>query len=309
MSSSLKRKPPKKKTSTYKDNSAKVLIIVGIAAALVGVIAIIASAVGEAASSKTASAASSTVTSGSTAASDAASAAEALSGASAVSGAESVPDTESASGAEATAASAKLATSADDIEATAYADIKIKDYGTVTVALAGNDAPISVANFIKLANKGFYNGLTFHRIIDGFMIQGGDPNGDGSGGSDKTIKGEFSENGVENRLSHVRGAISMARSGDKDSASSQFFIVQSDSTYLNGQYAAFGFVTKGMDIVDRICKDAKPTDSNGTIPADQQPVISSITIREADAASGAESAVTSAEAPAVSSAASASLAG
>ena len=137
-------------------------------------------------------------------------------------------------------------------------------------------APITVTNFVKLVQDNFYDGLTFHRIIDGFMIQGGDPNGDGTGGAEDTIKGEFSSNGVKNDISHVRGTISMARSTDPDSASSQFFIVQSDSTHLDGDYAAFGHVTSGMDIVDQICKDAKPTDGNGTIAKDQQPVIESI---------------------------------
>lgn len=162
---------------------------------------------------------------------------------------------------------------------THYADISIRDYGTVTVALDGNTAPKTVENFVALAESGFYNGLTFHRIIDGFMMQGGDPNGDGSGGSDATITGEFSENGVENSLSHTRGAIAMARSDDYDSASSQFFIVHKDSTYLDGSYAVFGYVTSGMDIVDSICSSAEPTDDNGTIPSEQQPVIESITIR------------------------------
>ena len=118
------------------------------------------------------------------------------------------------------------------------------------------------------------------RIIDGFMMQGGDPKGDGTGGADETIKGEFSSNGVKNDISHVRGTISMARSSDPDSASSQFFIVQSDSTFLDGDYAAFGHVTEGMDVVDQICKDAKPTDDNGTIKADEQPVIESIQIKD-----------------------------
>ena len=120
--------------------------------------------------------------------------------------------------------------------------------------------------------------LAFHRIIDGFMIQGGDPKGNGTGGSDETIKGEFSGNGVENNISHVRGTISMARSQDMDSASSQFFIVQSDSTYLDGQYAGFGTVTEGMDIVDQICKDTPVQDSNGTVSASDQPVIESIKV-------------------------------
>ena len=139
-------------------------------------------------------------------------------------------------------------------------------------------APNTVNNFISLVKKGFYDGLIFHRVINGFMIQGGDPEGTGRGGSDETIKGEFSENGVKNDISHERGVISMARSSDPDSASSQFFIVQSDSTYLDGQYAAFGHVTEGMDIVDQICKDAKPTDNNGTISADEQPVMTSVTV-------------------------------
>ena len=138
-------------------------------------------------------------------------------------------------------------------------EIEVKDYGTIKVELDADTAPISVTNFVKLAQEHFYDGLTFHRIIDGFMIQGGDPEGTGRGGSDETIKGEFSENGVKNDISHERGVISMARSSDPDSASSQFFIVQSDSTYLDGQYAAFGHVTEGMDIVDQICKDAKRT--------------------------------------------------
>ena len=191
--------------------------------------------------------------------------------------------------AAASAEAAELAVSADDIHITHYADIDIKDYGTITAALDETAAPETVKNFVKLAESGFYDGLTFHRIIDGFMMQGGDPLGNGTGGSDETIKGEFSENGVENHLSHTRGAISMARSQDMDSASSQFFIVQSDSTFLDGAYAAFGYVTEGQDIVDKICKDAEPTDGNGSIAADQQPVINSIKIRPADGESGAES--------------------
>lgn len=159
-----------------------------------------------------------------------------------------------------------------------YAQIKVKDYGTITMALDSTVALETVSNFVSLAESGFYDGLTFHRIMDGFMIQGGDPKGDGTGGSDKNIKGEFSANGVENPITHVRGAVSMARAQDMDSASSQFFIVQSDSTFLDGQYAGFGYVTDGMDIVDQICKDAKPTDGNGTIPADQQPVIETVKI-------------------------------
>lgn len=156
--------------------------------------------------------------------------------------------------------------------------ITVKEYGTIEVALDEEAAPLTVENFLKLTEEGFYDGLTFHRIIDGFMIQGGDPKGNGTGGSDETIKGEFSENGEENPLSHTRGAISMARSQDYDSASSQFFIVQEDSTYLDGQYAAFGYVTEGMDVVDKICEDVSVEDQNGTVLPENQPVIESIKV-------------------------------
>lgn len=160
-----------------------------------------------------------------------------------------------------------------------YADITIKDYGTITVQLDQASAPITVANFVKLAESGFYDGLTFHRIIKGFMMQGGDPKGNGNGGSGETIVGEFAANGHDNPLSHTRGAISMARAKSYDSASSQFFIVHRDSPHLDGQYAAFGYVTEGIEIVDAICEAAVPTDFNGSIAADAQPVITSITIR------------------------------
>ena len=164
------------------------------------------------------------------------------------------------------------------LSGTINAEIDVKDYGIIEVQLDADTAPISVTNFVNLAKSGFYDGLTFHRIIEGFMIQGGDPNQDGTGGSEETNKGEFSANGVENDISHERGVISMARAQDYDSASSQFFIVQEDSTYLDGEYAAFGHVTKGMDIVDKIAQDAEPTDSNGTIEKENQPVINSIKI-------------------------------
>lgn len=163
---------------------------------------------------------------------------------------------------------------------TATAVIEIKDYGTIKVELDGNKAPITVENFVKLAKSGFYDGLTFHRIMEGFMMQGGDPQGTGMGGSDENIKGEFKANGVDNNLSHIRGAISMARATPPDSASSQFFIVHKDSLFLDGNYAVFGYVTEGMEIVDKVCTDAKPTDDNGTIPAAEQPIITKITIEE-----------------------------
>ncbi|HAJ15891.1 MAG TPA: peptidylprolyl isomerase [Erysipelotrichaceae bacterium] len=158
--------------------------------------------------------------------------------------------------------------------------IKVKNYGDITVKLDRTQAPITVDNFIKLVNEKFYDGLTFHRIIDTFMIQGGDPKGDGTGGSKKTIKGEFSQNGVENNISHTRGTISMARSSDYNSASSQFFIMQDDNTGLDGQYAAFGKVTKGMHVVDQIAWNTPVLDNNGTVAKDQQPVIESIRVKK-----------------------------
>ena len=159
-----------------------------------------------------------------------------------------------------------------------HVTIDVQDYGTISLELDADTAPISVTNFINLANEGFYDGLTFHRIISGFMIQGGDPNGNGTGGSEKTIKGEFSANGVENDISHVRGVISMARANDPDSGSSQFFIVHEDSTFLDGQYAAFGHVTDGMDVVDAICEAVPVQDDNGTVAAADQPVITAVTV-------------------------------
>ena len=157
--------------------------------------------------------------------------------------------------------------------------IEVNNYGTIEVELDADTAPITVTNFINLANSGFYNGLTFHRVIDGFMIQGGDPNGDGTGGSSEKIKGEFKSNGFQNNISHVRGTISMARSSANNSASSQFFIMQKDTPSLDGQYAAFGTVTSGMDIVDKICKDCTDTNQNGVITdKSKQPVISIVRV-------------------------------
>ena len=157
-------------------------------------------------------------------------------------------------------------------------NIEIKNYGTIELELDADVAPITVANFAKLVNEGFYNGLTFHRIIDGFMIQGGDPEGTGMGGSNQNITGEFALNGIENNISHVRGTISMARARSYNSASSQFFIVHEDSTFLDGQYAGFGKVTKGIEIVDQICENIKVEDNNGTVLVENQPIIEKITM-------------------------------
>lgn len=156
--------------------------------------------------------------------------------------------------------------------------IDIADYGAITLELDGDSAPLTVANFVKLARAGFYDGLTFHRIMDGFMMQGGDPKGNGTGGSDKNIKGEFAANGVKNDISHERGVISMARSSAYDSASSQFFIMHKTSTHLDGQYAAFGHVTSGMDIVDDLAENTPVSDNNGTVLKANQPVIESIKV-------------------------------
>lgn len=158
------------------------------------------------------------------------------------------------------------------------ATIEVEDYGTIQLELDADAAPITVSNFAELANTGFYDGLTFHRIMRNFMIQGGDPLGNGTGGSQTSIKGEFSSNGVDTGLIHERGTISMARSNDPNSASSQFFICDADDDFLDGNYAAFGHVIKGMDVVDAIAKDAKPTDDNGTIKPAQQPTIKSIRV-------------------------------
>ena len=173
----------------------------------------------------------------------------------------------------------------DDAESTAetasavyHAEITVKDYGTIHLELDAGAAPITVENFVKLAESGFYDGLTFHRIMDGFMIQGGDPTGTGGGGSGEHIKGEFAANGVANPISHVKGVISMARANDPDSASSQFFITVADATFLDGNYAAFGHVTEGMEIAEQIAHDARPTDNTGSIPAEERPVIESIVI-------------------------------
>ena len=153
------------------------------------------------------------------------------------------------------------------------------------ITLYANDAPITCENFEKLVKEKFYDGLTFHRVVDGFMAQGGDPSGNGTGGSEKTIKGEFSQNGVDNPLSHTRGVVSMARSSDPDSASSQFFICYSDAdTFLDGQYAAFGKVTEGMDVVDRFLDVPRSMGSDGAVSSPNTPItIDHAVMIEADA--------------------------
>lgn len=187
-----------------------------------------------------------------------------------------------------------------------HAEIKIKDMGTIKLELDADIAPTTVTNFVNLAKSGFYDGLTFHRVIEGFMIQGGDPDGNGTGGSENNIFGEFKNNGFENNLLHTRGVISMARSGSAyeqylsmgyklsdlpaeaqadikracNSASSQFFIMHADSTHLDGNYAAFGKVTDGMDIVDKIATETPVIDQNGTVQTGAKPVIESIKITD-----------------------------
>ena len=157
-------------------------------------------------------------------------------------------------------------------------EITMQNGGVMELELYPDMAPITVANFVKLANEGFYDGLTFHRIIKGFMIQGGDPTGTGMGGSDEKIKGEFKSNGFENNLKHERGVISMARAQDKNSASSQFFIMHKDYPSLDGQYAAFGRMTSGFEVLDELA-ETPVTDANGTVEKANQPVIKSVKIK------------------------------
>ena len=154
--------------------------------------------------------------------------------------------------------------------------IEVEKFGTIEVELYKDAAPITVDNFVKLANKGFYNGLTFHRIIKGFMIQGGCPKGNGTGGPGYSIKGEFSANGVNNPIKHERGVISMARAMDPNSAGSQFFIMHQAAPHLDGQYAAFGKVIKGIEVVDAIAS----VQTNYFDAPLQKVVIKSITVKE-----------------------------
>lgn len=168
------------------------------------------------------------------------------------------------------------------VDGVVKAEIVIKNYGTIKLDLYSDEAPITVANFTKLAKDGFYDGLTFHRIIKDFMMQGGDPKGDGTGGAENDIQGEFGANGFSNPIAHVRGVVSMARAGyGYDTASSQFFIVHKDTqstAALDTWYAAFGRVIEGMEIVDKICDTVQPIDDEGTVLREDQPKIKSITI-------------------------------
>lgn len=192
------------------------------------------------------------------------------------SGAASTPAASASAVPSSSASSCVTSASGEYASGTHHATIEVEGYGAIKLELDADVAPVTVANFAKLAGEGFYDGLTFHRIIEGFMVQGGDPNGNGTGGSDEKIVGEFSDNGHPNSISHVRGTISMARSQAYNSASSQFFIMQADTPSLDGQYAAFGHVTEGMDVVDAMCEAARPTDNNGTIAAADQPRIASV---------------------------------
>ncbi len=164
---------------------------------------------------------------------------------------------------------------------THYATIEIRDYGTIKLELYGNLAPITVENFVNLAKEGLYEGLTFHRIITGFMIQGGGFDVSGNEMDVPSITGEFASNGIKNPIKHVRGVISMARADAKDSASSQFFIMHEAAPHLDGDYAAFGKVISGIEVVDEICKNV-PQGNNGAVSVSNRPVIDSVTIEDVE---------------------------
>ena len=160
-----------------------------------------------------------------------------------------------------------------------YVEITVKDYGKIKLELDADKAPVTVKNFIDLVKNKFYDGLTFHRIMEGFMIQGGAYDINGNHKTVQTIKGEFKNNGVENDISHKRGVISMARNNiDMDSASSQFFIMHEDDDSLDGNYAAFGKVISGLEVVDKIATQSNPIDNNGSISLEDRPVIESIRV-------------------------------
>ena len=158
-----------------------------------------------------------------------------------------------------------------------YVQIEIANYGTIIADLDADAAPITVTNFVNLANKGFYNGTTFHRIINGFMMQGGAATGNNYA---ENIKGEFAQNGYNNPITHERGVLSMSRSNSMNGANSQFFIMHQAAPHLDGAYAAFGRVLSGIEIVDAICAGTPVTDGNGTVQSENQPVITSITVIE-----------------------------
>ena len=155
--------------------------------------------------------------------------------------------------------------------------IEIEDFGDIIVELNRDAAPLTVDNFLGLVNDGFYDGVGFHRIIEDFMIQGGDPDGTGMGGSGQNIKGEFTSNGVMNPIQHVRGVISMARANDPNSASSQFFIMHDDSPFLDGDYAAFGRVVEGIEVVDAIATTVPVLDANGSVAPENHPIMTRVT--------------------------------
>ncbi len=167
--------------------------------------------------------------------------------------------------------------------------LHLEDLGDIYLEVYPSVAPVTAENFLKLVDSGFYDGLTFHRIISGFMMQGGDPAGNGTGGSSNRIRGEFSSNGFDNQLKHERGVVSMARSNDPDSASCQFFIMHENKSHLDGNYAAFGRVIAGMNVVDAVCMNAHVTDSNGTVPAEDQPrILSAERAKRSEAEDAAE---------------------
>ena len=161
---------------------------------------------------------------------------------------------------------------------THHAEIVVEEYGTITIEINADIAPITASNFLNLAKKGFYDGNSFYRVIDGFAIYGGDPNGNGTGTSGTTIEGEFTANGVANSLTNTRGAIGMARGTHYNSASCQFYILQSDATYLDGDFAVFGYVIGGLNVVDQICAGPPTPGSDGYVAAANQPVIKEIKV-------------------------------
>ena len=172
-----------------------------------------------------------------------------------------------------------------DAQLQAISEAKVGEDSFI-ITLYPDVAPITCKNFKKLVNEGFYNGLTFHRVMIDFMAQGGDPEGTGMGGSEETIKGEFSSNGVQNNLSHQRGVVSMARSADPNSASSQFFICYGDESFLDGNYAAFGEVTEGMEVVDSFLKVPVTMNMGGEASSPTEPIVMEIVWQIEDDAEG-----------------------